>query len=263
MNTIQPYPISFSRLKQFKRSPKHLIHYLTEEKDPTPAMKFGSAFHQYVLQPLEFPKNYVTAPAIDKRTKAGKELHEEFAAANADKTIISTDDLDKIKLMADSLMGNFGAGELIVNAEAFELDTRWTDPDYNVDMRGIIDGIGTGYIFDIKTCPTASPDDFVRYAYSMGIHIQAAIYMDSEAAKTYGVKEYFIIAIEKDAPFGVSAFKLTDDLINKGRMEYKLMVNEFQQWVEMGMPNNSYDYWNTDHYLPLDAPRWAKTTEVI
>lgn len=255
--TIQDvYPISNSRLNAFKKSPRHLIHYLTKPKEQTPAMAFGSAFHCYILQPEKFDQMYAVAPAIDRRTKDGKVEWEVFSALNAEKTIITQQDFDKIIDMFMALQSNPVVSDLLKEVVTREDDRKWINAETNAPMRGIVDAIGQGFMIDLKTCADADPSKFARDAWNMNYHRQAAIYLDSHPDGRF--MDFYIIAIEKDAPYGCSVHQLTDELIEAGRNQYIEMVIEYQQWVEAGMMDAGYEYWHYSGVYNLELPSYAK-----
>ena len=68
--------ISASGLKLFMRSPAHYYAaYLDPnrvERQPTPAMRLGTATHCAILEPTRFNAEYAVIPeSIDRRTKEG------------------------------------------------------------------------------------------------------------------------------------------------------------------------------------------------
>lgn len=253
---INPYPISNSRLNAFKRSPKHLLHYLTKNQTETPAMKFGKAFHMQVLEPDKFQATYIVAPAADRRTKLGKEIFEQFVNDHQDRIIITADEMDQINEMQEAIMQDAMAADLINNLQIREDDRTWINESTMLPMRGIIDGVGTNYMLDLKTCPDADAYRFQSHAISMGYHRQAAIYLDSEQLK----KDFYIIAIEKDAPYGVSVHELDLRLIQKGMDDVIQMMEEYRNWVEMGMPEVGYNWKNLTGIFKMDMPQWMQTT---
>lgn len=256
---FNPYPVSNSRLTAFKKSPKHLIHYLTHRPEPTAAMRFGIAFHMALLQPELFAELYVTEPIINKRTKAGKEIWDQFVIDNPSKEVISVDDMDRINDMIESIMSDPIACDLITNLTHRECDVEWTDSETSVPMRGIIDGIGPDYVIDIKTCSDGTYHKFERDIMNMNYHRQAAIYLDSFIDEQPGSREYYIIAVESSAPHGISIHRLMDEMIIEGREQYRKYLHEYKTWIDLGMPNAGYQYWSAlginDVYLPM----WAKT----
>jgi hypothetical protein len=60
----------------------------------TEALRFGTMFHTFVLEPELFEKKYVLADKIDRRTKEGKALFEEIAQSG--KQIITTEEYDTV-----------------------------------------------------------------------------------------------------------------------------------------------------------------------
>lgn len=252
----QVYPISNSRLTAFRRSPLHLIHYLTKPQESTPAMEFGKAFHMALLQPALFATTYIVAPNVDRRSKAGKDAWAEFQAGlEPGAMTISMDELRRIQDMVDAIMNNSSAADLLSNLTHREHDVRWTDDVYGVPMRGIMDGIGPDYIIDVKTCVDASPDKFQRDAINMAYHRQAAIYMDAHKP----AKTFYLIAIEKDEPYGVSVHELSPDLIMAGRVTYRHLLNELQGWVEDGCTPTGYEFWHFTGIHNFETPNWMKT----
>lgn len=250
----QVYPVSNSRLSAFKRSPKHLLHYLQNRNQQTPAMAFGSAFHAFLLEPDHFHSMYAVAPEVDRRTKDGKAAFEAFSylALEEGKEIISSFDLYKIEQMTASVMANPIASELIRSAIAKEKTIEWTNEDTGIPMKGIIDGIGTEYMFDVKTCQDAHPAKFARDAYYANYHRQAAIYMDSHAEQK--MTDFYFIAIEKEEPYGVSVHRCSEYLLELGKKQYLDSIIEYRSWVEGGMPEAGYEYWHYSGIHELDSP---------
>lgn len=250
----QVYPVSNSRLSAFKRSPKHLIHYLVNRPEPTNAMSFGTAFHAFLLQPENFDSMFAVAPEVDRRTKDGKAAFEAFSynATEEGKTIISSFELFKMVQMASSVMTNPIASELIKSAIITEKTVEWTNQETGIPMKGIIDGIGTEYMFDVKTCIDAEPRKFARDAYYANYHRQAAIYMDSHAEQK--MTDFYFIAIEKEEPYGVSVHRCSEYLLELGKKQYLDSIIEYRSWVEGGMPEAGYEYWHYSGIHELDSP---------
>lgn len=252
--TINPYPISNSRLNAFKRSPKHLLHYLSKNQVETPAMKFGKAFHMQLLEPDKFQATYIAAPAADRRTKLGKEIFEQFVNDHQDRIIITSDEMDQINEMQDAVMSDPMAADLINNLLTRESDRTWINEETLMPMRGIIDGVGLDYMLDLKTCPDADFKRFQDHAWNMGYHRQAAIYLDSEKYKS----QFYIIAVEKDAPYGVSIHEVMPRLLKQGMSEVVSLIEEYRNWVDMGMLNVGYNWKNLTGIFEMDLPKWMQ-----
>ena len=253
---MNPYPVSNSRLSAFKKSPAHLIQYLTEDKVQTPAMAFGSAFHAALLEPDHFSAMYAIAPDVDRRTKDGKLEYDRFVYESEDKTVLSATDAAKINAMLASVHSNSVANELLSACKQYEAEFKWNNADTGLEMRGFVDAIGPDFIIDVKTTTNADPRAFQSDIFRNQYHRQAAIYLDAISADFH--IDFYFIAIEKDAPYGVSVHRLDQQALEAGR---KMMVDqlfEYRQWVEAGMPNSSYEYWHYAGIYDVELPSWMK-----
>ena len=173
---------SFSMLKLLlSKSPLHFKYYSEKPITETAAMKFGTAFHTYLLEPEKFKKEYVREPNVDKRTTLGKQTWAKFLERFSDKKWVTESELNSIEEMANILKENKHYKELI----------------------------------DVKTTRNASPEAFGETIINQKYHMQAAYYLDGT-----GLDKYYIVAIEKVAPYGVCVYKFSKKLIEKGREEY-------------------------------------------
>ena len=84
-----------------------------------------------------------------------------------------------------------------------------------------------GFISDVKTCQDNSPRAFLSDVYKYKYHIQAAFYMDM-----LNVNKLVFIAIETNAPYSVENYVLSDELIEKGRQEYKKAIADWKYYQE-------------------------------
>jgi len=203
------------------------------------------------------------ATAIDPNTKSVtirntltsntyKLEYDKFIYEADGKTVLSHSDLSKIDNMVDSVMSNPIASELITASISRETTIEWTNEETDIPMKGIIDGIGTEYMFDIKTCQDADPARFARDAFYSNYHRQAAIYLDSHKDKK--MTEFYFIAIEKDAPYGVSVHRCTDYILELGKKQYIDTIIEYRSWVEAGMLDQGYEYWHYSGIHELETP---------
>lgn len=257
MNTDKIYPVSNTRLSAFKRSPLHLIHYLNGNTKQTPAMAFGSAFHAALLEPHVFDSEYAIAPEIDRRSKEGKLAYDKFVYESDGKSVITSEDGNRIQRMVDSVRGNTIANELLTNCLWFEQEAQWTNMETSVPMKGIIDAMSSDYIIDIKTTTDASPGKFMRDAFANYYHRQAAIYLDSQNANPKRM-DYYLIAVEKDEPHGVAVYQMDMDTLDKGHEIYLDQVTEYRSWVEAGCPSASYEYWHYAGIHQIELPNYLK-----
>jgi exodeoxyribonuclease VIII len=233
--------VSNSMLNLLSKSPAYLRYELDNPSKPTQAMKFGSAFHMNVLQPKEFNKNYAILPKLDKRTKKGKEEYAAFLLSNLDKKVISEMDYEIIeqmtlKLRRDSLVNN-----LLKNGETEQIIV-WKNSEFNVYCRGMIDYYRQkhGIIIDLKTTQDCSYQAFKKSILKFNYHKQAAYYADA-----VGADEFYIVAIEKTAPYLMNVFQISEGLLREGRKLYRKQLEIFSHCREHNYwPEYGYDYYN-------------------
>jgi exodeoxyribonuclease VIII len=241
----QDRPLSYSALKQFDKSPNHLLAYWDRDLVPSSAMIKGRLIHTLVLEPDTFSENYAVFEGKVKRGKA----YDEFALENEGKDIISEKDLDDAQAVRDAVWANPIAKDLFDITE--EVEKAFEDDIMGHRMKGFIDGIGKDFIFDLKTTQSSEPRKFARDAYSYGYHLQAAIYLEAT-----GQDDYYIISVESAAPYNVTVFKMTGDMIMRGFSELKRILADYDAWD--GKPS-SY----SEIIEPLSLPEWAKEKETV
>ena len=78
-----------------KSTPLHALEMLATPM-ASPAMSLGTALHAAILEPENDLAQAVVSPDIDKRSKAGKEEHAVFTAANEGRCIITADQAQQL-----------------------------------------------------------------------------------------------------------------------------------------------------------------------
>lgn len=195
--------LSYSIAKRLLTSPLDYISWLTAEREPvTKALNYGRAFDILLLEP-ERSEDVVVFPDVDKRTKKGRELVEEFEAANTGKCILSQDEYANIQAMLASLSSD--AHRHIKNV----LD----NTAKQLEMHYVLDGIqcksrldayceGDGVIYDVKTTsviPTL--EAWRRECWKYNYMLQAAFYFAACDAELLPATRFCWVIAEKSAPF--------------------------------------------------------------
>lgn len=191
------------------KSPAHYYHaYLSptrEQKEPTPAMQIGTAWHCAVFEPDEFDQRFALFTG-DKRTSLGRE---QFAALSAKFTPLNATDylrvVDMSKVARESVAHILGHAGFMAEASMF-----WTDPVTGVKCKARPDGMippcdeyPTGLIIDGKTNDDSSAEAFGRSAINWDMDIQAAMQCDAFMAE-FGTSVrpvYLWLSQERDAPY--------------------------------------------------------------
>lgn len=226
--------VSHSKLEVFRRRPRlYQMRYVTKElaaPEPTAAFRLGSATHCAVLEPQKFPLQYAQRPdGIDRRTKEGKAAWESFTQQHAGKEFIDAEEWHQICSMMTAVLCNPLAEQLLaqgtpelswrVETGALPLQCRtdWFNP------KGCELSAGRPYVADLKTIESLDADafrSFEKACFSWGYHRQAGFYLPL-ITEIIGapVTDFFFVVVEKQAPFGVAVFRLTDEAVATGQDE--------------------------------------------
>lgn len=271
--------ISSSGLKLLAKSPKHFwAKYLDpdrQEKEPTEAMLLGSVVHSIVLELEKFECDFAVMPqGIDKRTKEGKRLWEEWQEANSGKTVVKQESVDIAKNIAKAIMQHPAAGIINAGIGLPEHTIFWEENticesgivpvkckarlDYCVEPNESA-GLPNGIIIDLKTTADCG-EDFARSAYNLGYHIQAAFYAKA-MSEAYGVPfleiPFVFLAAEKESPFAVVAYKASEDFMRAGWYECSRLLSSYAQCKV----TNSWPCY-PETIQELNLPKWAKENYV-
>ena len=229
---MEKHILSKSRLDLIHKAPclykaKYIDGTLKSSED-SPALIMGKALHCRILEPQEFGKRYTIAPQIDKRTKEGKELWNQFLIQTEGLTVLTREQDYQIEAMTKSIFDHPAAALLLGKDGKSEIMVEWQDSSL-VPCRGIVDRLtDDGLIIDIKTTDDASPKGFARSCHKYRYHVQAAFYWDG-VPNSQG---FFFIAVEKSEPYLVGVYYLTNEDLQRGRDEYKNDIATFIECVK-------------------------------
>ena len=256
--------ISKSDLDLIHRSPAHYKAAKENPQQPTPAMILGTAVHSAVLEPDVFERLYVTAPEVDRRSKAGREEYAafEFDAAQNHKLILSADNYKTCMGIRDAVYANNLAAKALYSPGKSECSVFWDiepmadDPFNNKTMilckcrpdRLRDDGI----IVDVKSIEDARADSFRQAVARYRYHVQAAYFSDGVTAAVMPVRGFIFIAIEKQPPYGVATYMLDPEALKIGRMTYEADINTFVNCTT----SNTWPCY-PEEVQTLDLPKWA------
>lgn len=204
-------PVRFSHLKKFSQSALHYQYGLMEDDDKA-AYLFGRLIHYLVLG----GGNYVVWEEGDRRGKKWDAFAEEFK----DREIYKRAEVDEAMRIAhvvknDPIAGPLleGQHERMIHWEMNGRKCRSTLDVHNGARRRLV---------DLKSTTCSMPGKFDWEARRFFYHAQMAFYQDASAFIGEPVDEVFLVAVEKKAPYAVTCFQLTPDLLLEGRKVCRL-----------------------------------------
>jgi len=224
-----------------------------DDSEQSPALRWGTLVHLRILEPALFHSTVVVAPQCDRRTKAGKEIYEEFITVNAGKTVITEDEGTKLYEIALAIANHAGACTLLDGDIAIENSMFWTDQETGIECRARPDIIRPdGLIVDLKTTQDAGASAFAKSCAQFRYHVQAAFYLDGLAAQGVEVHGFAFIAVEKDSPNLVATYVCDRTMLDIGRQAYQADLRTYAACKQSGIYPG---YPETIEEITL--PRWA------
>jgi exodeoxyribonuclease VIII len=253
--------MSQSKLKEFKKSPKHYFAKYVQKQtiETTDAMKFGNIFHTLLLEPLKFAERYILMPSLDKRTKEYKEWEKNNILNEKDKEkIITFAEYNSAKQMVEALKPKKVIKELFNLGGLIEQDFFWVGSGVECKMKLDMfiepcEQVPNGAIFDYKSTNDALPDAFSNSIYKYGYYNQVAFYRNGIKTiyNTNDYPDFYFVAIEKEAPFESAIYEADDIIMDIGLNENKKLLKMYKECLES---NHFYGYDETIKKISL--PQW-------
>jgi hypothetical protein len=248
-NEFRSY-LSSTDIRRLLRSP---AHYKNPKIEDSPALQFGSLVHEFVLLPHIAEARYRPKANVDGRTKEGKAVRDWEASLSAQQGVkfITESDYNAAVSIAASVRAHMGASSLIAGGVA---ETAGIVSDFlGVNCRIKPDYRTDSYIVDLKTCVDGRPDPFVRSVVNYGYQVQAALYVDVAEAIDGKKRDFYWVAVEKDAPYAVAVYKASEEMLEHGRRLYQGAIKLYKDCAGV-------DMWPAYSELPLilNLPGWVK-----
>lgn len=255
---LQRKALNWSALKMMAKSPAHYAHAVKHGIGDTQALKAGRALHTATLEPEFFSIRYAT---WDGGIRRGKDWDAFDASAAEDgKEVLKLEEVLELQVMAESVRSHPEASKFLSGGVA-ERSLLWTVEtpelgDLKATKRAAksrIDYLGPLGAVDLKSTRDASPEGFGRQAWTLGYLGQAAFYVDAIEAVTGDVVPYWIVAVEKSAPFVVQVYEVPPALLSIGRDHYRDLLVRLAQCEASG---NWHGY--VDGVAQLALPSWVE-----
>ena len=255
MNYYADYSrISNSMLSCLKQSPaKFKQRYIDGvPSEPSKEMVFGSLLHTMVLEPETVADRYAIAPAVDRRTKEGKSIYNDFLLTLNHKTVVDADTFEAARLCSDALDSHseftYAPGSLVETA--IEFDWFGTDCKAKPDLIDLENEI----IWDVKTSQSASPESFAKSVVDYGYHRQSVFYREA-VLQQFGVLCRFVFAVvAKTDPIECALYELDSVASDVGTVEVQQLVDEYE---ERKRKNDWVSTWSRG-VNSLALPRWYR-----
>lgn len=238
---------SSSNLKVLmQKTPAHLKHQKANRKPPTDNMKLGTAVHCLVLEPEKFNDEIAVLPSLDRRTKKGKEEYENFKIQSEGKTIITAEQHDKARFMAESVLTHPDAGHFLEDVLVEQSIYWWyrsgdvdDDTQYKELLKVRPDALSKTYAMciDLKTTDDATETAFMKSIEKYYYHLSAAMYLEGinqcqpllKEMGHFAYTNFLIIAVENQPPFLSRCIEIMPEYLRIGREHYRRAVQRLHE----------------------------------
>lgn len=222
------YPaLSQSALKEYAKSPRHYAHSLVEQREPTPALLFGQAFHA-MMAVVDDPnaKPYAAMPKVDGRTKEGKAAKEQFMLENAGAIIVSDDEAKRLSGMKQAALGHSEVRKFLDECNSKELSL--FSYDEGVLCKGRLDMLSGTTIVDWKTIDDASPKSVAYSIREYRYDLQDSFYTSLARKCDVEVRSFVFVFIEKKPPHGIALYSISARSLEKADAERIELMQKLQ-----------------------------------
>jgi hypothetical protein len=266
-----PTHASYSKFKRLKISPAHVLI----EQEKTQAMKLGSAFHSFVLQPEKFEKEYMI---FDDSAKVAEIGGGNPRATTKYKEWLQTLPMDKERLSLSETAHFEPLKERIANDPFFKYITKgaiieeklkFSYPiaeNETIAMVSIPDivNVEKKVVIDLKTCQSAKVESFKKDAANLDYHLQAAIYIEA-CKQVYGDGDwtFMFLAAETNAPYLIQWLSCDEQFVNVGKYEADILAMLWTDCCVNGF-NRGYEVFCQDKRKieTLSLPNWKLSQTV-
>ena len=235
---------SSSTLKAFRASRLQYHHeYILGNRvnDSSDAMILGSAVDALVFPTAgqAFADLFAVRPAgLDLRKPEHKKEYAAFCESNAGKTILTFDQANTAKAIADAVLNDRLAAELIGPEHSSQVAIRWTDSITGIKLKAKYDAYRTdGVIIDLKTSSDPRPKAFNRSVEKFGYHVQAALYMMGREAvfAEEMSKPFYHLVVGSSPPYAVGVYQLDADWIGHGTTIVRQTLTDLEWCRQSGV----------------------------
>lgn len=264
---LKQRPLSSTSLKEFRKSPKHYIHYITEKKFDKDAFVLGKAFEVYLCDLLFKRDDFLTKfkvyiPAKGTGSQAINKAEKE-KAKDLGVTLIKPEVMNHIELMRESLMSVDYIRPYLDGITKTQVKLNWTDRKTKIPFIGYTDFesevYDTEWSIDLKTGQSADPEKFPRDAYNFGYNIQWATYSEGYWRKFYRRPEFAYLMVESAEPYNTGLFFIEGKTMQQDKEEWRNTVDAFRFCMENEMFHQGYEFLNQAmDYFALRRPGYYK-----
>lgn len=226
-------------------TPAHFLESMKATKK-TNALRFGSAFHAFLLEPDLYKENAIKwtetiSTDTVKFTKAEDELED-------GKFLVPAAWEPQMISMAEAILSIPKAKSLLNLKGLIEPSYFWHDDEFDIDVKARPDYLAKGIILDLKTTESADDPDFAKSIIDYNYDIQVHMNMVGIEKITGDKPSAFVFCtVEKNAPFCARLFVSGEDVLLSGKIKYEKLMRKYISFKDRF---DGYDVEPKEIYLP-------------
>lgn len=221
MNTFEVGVYDGLTYEEYAEIPAWRSHDLTElivcpyrwrnkrDISESPALLEGRVQHTVFSELEKFHDEFAIEPAVDRRTKVGKEAYASWLETVGDRTPIKQDLYDvcieRRDVLSDYIPKSTDRVELVICWE-------W----HGQPCKGRMDWYTGTDVWDLKTCRDASPRGFRSAINSFRYYQQAAYYLNGARTVGLDAEHFYFLAVEKAHPYPFGVYTLSPEALAFG-----------------------------------------------
>lgn len=262
---LQGRPLSYSSLKQFRKSPKHYIQYLTEPYKSSEAMVLGSAIDCLALEPEKFDERFYLFNKPDRRSNAGKAEFDRLVTEAGKRTMIDPETLETAKKCVASLYEYPESARYFENRKRVQETIKWTDRETGLPLIAKIDFTAQLedelFIIDLKSTADADPNEFNRSIVKFDYILQCGMYLEAFHKKFYKFPHFAFIAVETSEPYNVSINYCDNKFTNMAIAELRGTLKAFKKCLNENLFTSGYEFrlMGLNTYFSVQLPGYYRS----
>jgi hypothetical protein len=237
-------------------------------QEETVAMRFGRAFHSYVLEGLAaLSDDFAIVDSLptkpNKRsTQKTIDAYTEWQESLNGKQAISLEDFTAVQQMRNAVMNHPFASHLLDDGIS-ETTIIWRDEETGLLCKVRPDRIPSGnkgVIWDLKSTSNASRNAFLNDCIKYGYAREGAMYLEGFSramGALYDDLIFALVAVEKEDPFRVEVYTIEVDLLEYGYGEFHRLL----QIEKVCRDNNFWPHYQNPGSGSLFKPGYLQTWE--
>lgn len=252
--------LSSTGARKLLTAPREFQWYMNNPQPPKAAFDLGHAAHAKVLG-IGAATVVIPTELLAKDGAASTTAAKEFIAAAYEKgeTPVKQAVKDEVDAMAEAILRNPEARELLEQEGTAEASVFATDPETGIDLRARFDFLPNAMqhnpvAVDLKTTSgRADAESFSKVVANLGYDVQDAHYLHTHAIVQGDASMTMkFIVVESNAPYLVAVHELSFEFAEIGMARARKARQLFARWKDTPGIWDGYD----SDPLPLQPPLW-------